>query len=39
MMKKDFFAQTVHRAIDKAIQKKKLGILEENNFKPLCEMT
>lgn len=38
MMKKDFFAQTVHRAIDKAIQNKKLGSLEENNFKPVCEI-
>ena len=38
MMKKDFFAQKVHGAIDRAIQDKKLGNLEVNNFKPICEI-
>lgn len=38
MMKKDFFAQTVHGAIDKAIKDKKLGNLEINNFTPICEI-
>ena len=38
MMKKDFFAQTVHRAIDKAIKEKKLNNLEVNNFTPICEI-
>ncbi len=38
MMKKDFFAQTVHGAIDKAIEDKKLGNLEINNFTPICEI-
>ena len=38
MMKKDFFAQKVHGAIDRAIQDKKLGNLELNNFKPICEI-
>ena len=37
-MKKDFFAQTVHGAIDKAIKDKKLGNLEINNFTPICEI-
>lgn len=38
MMKKDFFAQTVHGAIDKAIKDKKLNNLEVNNFTPICEI-
>lgn len=37
-MKKDFFAQTVHGAIDKAIEDKKLGNLETNEFTPICEI-
>ena len=37
-MKKIFFAQQVSLAIDEAIKAKKLGQLEENNFKPVCEI-
>lgn len=37
-MKKNFFAQQVSLAIDEAIKVKKLGQLEENNFKPVCEI-
>lgn len=37
-MKKNFFAQQVSLAIDEAIKAKKLGQLEENNFKPVCEI-
>ncbi len=38
MMKKDFFAQLVHGAIDKAIENNKLGELKENDFTPICEI-
>lgn len=38
MMKKDFFAQLVLRAIDKAIENNKLGELKENNFSAICEV-
>ena len=37
-MKKNFFAQCVHRAIDKAIENNKLGELKENDFTPVCEI-
>lgn len=37
-MKKDFFAQLVHGAIDKAIENNKLGELKENDFTPICEI-
>ena len=37
-MKKIFFAQQVSLAIDEAIKAKKLGQLEENNLKPVCEI-
>ena len=37
-MKKIFFAQCVHRAIDKAIENNKLGELKENDFTPVCEI-
>ncbi len=38
MMKKDFFAQLVHGAINKAIENNKLGELRKNNFTPVCEI-
>ncbi len=38
MMKKDFFAQLVHGAIDEAIKNKELGELSENRFNPICEI-
>ena len=37
-MKKDFFAQCVRGAIDKAIENNKLGELKENSFSPVCEI-
>ncbi len=37
-MKKDFFAQLVHRAISNAIDNNKLGSLEKNDFLPVCEI-